>query len=61
MAVVECLGCGHDIFFETALREAQLIRCQNCGAELEVISEDPLEVDWVYLEPVGLEEESDWN
>jgi alpha-aminoadipate carrier protein LysW len=59
MAVTNCLDCGHEIYLGDRPSEGQLIRCQNCGAELEVISVDPLELDWAYLEPAGLEE--DWQ
>jgi lysine biosynthesis protein LysW len=59
MAVSFCLDCGHSIYLGARPWEGQIIRCPNCGAELEVISVAPLELDWVYLQPAKIEE--DWD
>jgi len=61
MSATSCPDCGHSIYLETQLWEGQLIRCQNCGVELEVINLDPVELDWVYLEPTDVEEDWDWQ
>lgn len=61
MTVANCLDCGHEIHLGTGPWRDQLIRCQNCGAELEIINVDPLELDWAYLEPAKLEEGWDWD
>ena len=60
MVITDCLDCGQAIHL-TGAWASQLIRCQSCGAELEVINIDPLELDWVYLEPVGIDEDWDWD
>lgn len=61
MITAKCLDCGHEIDLGAGAWLGQLIRCQNCGAELEIINVDPLELDWVYLEPAELEEDWDWD
>ena len=40
---------------EYELEEGEIIECEECGAELEVISEDPLEF------ALAPEEEEDWG
>jgi hypothetical protein len=39
-----------------------LVNCPNCEAELEVISTDPVELDWVYEEwdDEDEDEDQDW-
>ncbi|MBC7251603.1 MAG: lysine biosynthesis protein LysW [Anaerolineae bacterium] len=59
MAVAFCPDCGHRIKLGAGTREGQLIMCPNCDAELEVISLNPPELDWAYVEPE--EEEEDWD
>jgi alpha-aminoadipate carrier protein LysW len=61
MAVIDCLDCGYEIPLGAGPWLGQLIRCHNCGAELEIINVDPLELDWAYLEPAELEEDWDWD
>ena len=61
MSITSCPDCGHSIYLGTQLWEGQLIRCQNCGTELEVINLNPVELDWVYLDPTDLEEDWDWQ
>jgi alpha-aminoadipate carrier protein LysW len=58
MATVSCPDCGQKISLVRAW-EGQLITCSNCNAELEVISLDPPELDWAYVEPE--EEEEYWD
>jgi hypothetical protein len=36
-----------------------LVNCPNCEAELEVIGNDPVELDWVYEEWDDEEEEDE--
>ncbi len=57
MAIAFCPDCGHRVKLGSGAREGQLVICPNCNAELEVISLDPPELDWAYLEP---EEEEDY-
>ena len=48
MARVYCPDCGERITFNPHAKLGMKITCLECDSELEVISVDPLEVDWVY-------------
>ena len=45
-ATVYCPDCDTRITLNPHVRLGQRFRCYECDAELEVISVDPLEVDW---------------
>ena len=51
----ECPECGGTIVFKSAPLKNELIRCPDCGAELEVTVLDPIELA---LAPT---EEEDWG
>ena len=51
----ECSECGAVIETDLDFEEGEIIVCEECGAELEVISEDPLEF------ALAPEEEEDWG
>ncbi len=53
--MAECPECGAIIEVDEELEEGEIINCADCGAELEVISEDPLEF------ALAPEEEEDWG
>ena len=55
MSMAECSECGAVIETELDFEEGEIIVCEECGAELEVISEDPLEF------ALAPEEEEDWG
>jgi lysine biosynthesis protein LysW len=48
MARVYCPDCDGAIMVGTNVELSQKIICPHCEAELEVISTDPLELDWAY-------------
>lgn len=50
-----CPECGATIDVDYDVVEGEIVMCDECGAELEVVSADPLEFD---LAP---EEEEDWG
>jgi lysine biosynthesis protein LysW len=52
MFTVLCIDCENVINLESAPKEGEILYCSSCGTELEVISVEPTELDWVYLEPV---------
>jgi alpha-aminoadipate carrier protein LysW len=56
MAVATCLDCGNEINLGRNPKEGQSVTCPDCGADLEIISLDPLELDWAYSD---VEEEWD--
>jgi lysine biosynthesis protein LysW len=41
-----CIGCDEELVIGGRLRLGMRVVCGNCGARLEVVSLDPLEVDW---------------
>lgn len=53
--VAECPECAADVVLPDDVMEGEIVVCPECGAELEVISVDPAELD---LAP---EEEEDWG
>ncbi len=66
MAVAFCPECGQGVQLGAQPQEGQRVTCGECGAELEVISVRPLELDWVYNEPdedwdFEEEREEDWS
>ena len=59
--VVECVNCGDSMILSMQVALGDLINCPECGTTMQVISEEPIEVDWVYDEPVYTElEDEDW-
>jgi alpha-aminoadipate carrier protein LysW len=52
---IECLECAAEIALPGNVMQNEIIACPDCGAELEVISLQPLEVDY------APEVEEDWG
>ena len=62
-AVVNCVGCKERITLSGEIELGQEVICPECDNWMEVISLDPVEVDWIYEEPEAEyeeEEEKDW-
>lgn len=55
MAVATCAECDEEIEVSDRARVGQRVMCPNCGARLEVVSSNPLELDPAY------DEEEDWD
>lgn len=53
--MAECPECGANILENETFESGEIIDCEDCGVELEVISEAPLEV------ALAPEEEEDWG
>lgn len=51
----ECPECAADVKFKEAPLKHELVRCADCGTELEVTNLDPIKLD---LAP---NEEEDWG
>ena len=43
-----CPDCDEEMTFNPHPRLGQKVICPHCDVELEVISVDPLELDWAY-------------
>lgn len=50
-----CPECEVDVPVDNDLEAGEIILCEECGAELEVVSEDPLEL------ALAPDEEEDWG
>ena len=57
--VVSCLDCQNPIELEFQPVRGQIIICQHCTAELEIINAEPLELDFYYEEWEDDEDEDD--
>ncbi|MDP7080918.1 MAG: lysine biosynthesis protein LysW [Candidatus Undinarchaeales archaeon] len=51
----ECVTCGGELSVPTGTEINEIITCDDCGSELEVVSMEPLTL---HLAP---EEEEDWG
>jgi len=56
MPITVCPGCDEDISIAGRPILGQLVTCEHCGSQFEVISVQPLELDWAFDE---LEEDDD--
>jgi len=59
MQSAECPQCGVEVSVGSQPKLGKLVACKECGAELEVVWLDPLELDWPIDEDEYDEEESD--
>jgi len=50
MEVSNCIGCNTEIRFRQSPKIGMLVSCDECGAELEVVWLDPLELDWPFID-----------
>lgn len=48
MASTFCPDCDGKLTINPAAKIGQRLVCTHCDAELEVISTEPLELDWAY-------------
>ena len=55
MAVATCAECDEEIEVSDRARVGQQVVCSNCGARLDVVSVNPLELDPAY------EDDDDWE
>ena len=46
-----CVHCEYRLDLGRRPQEGQRVHCPHCGAYLEIISVEPLELDWVYDGP----------
>jgi len=57
MNTAECPQCGNEVNVGPHPRIGKRVECKECGAELEVVWLDPLEIDWPIDEDEYEEEE----
>ncbi|OIP24259.1 hypothetical protein AUK11_03640 [bacterium CG2_30_37_16] len=41
---LKCPDCGETIILDKSFESGELVICENCGLEMEIIEVDPLEV-----------------
>ena len=41
-----CPDCDEDILLQGIIRIGRRVACPNCGADLEIVEADPVELDW---------------
>jgi len=60
MPAAVCPSCDEDIAIPIRVRPGQKIMCPECGAPLEVVDVDPVELDWYFeeLEDDGSEDQT---
>jgi lysine biosynthesis protein LysW len=51
-ALTVCLDCGAEIRFRRAPHLGQIVTCTQCDTILEVVSRNPLELDWAFADPL---------
>lgn len=61
MTEAYCPQCGGRISLFGSIKIGQRLTCAGCGAELEVIHLNLLELDLVFSEPQPLDEEWNWD
>jgi lysine biosynthesis protein LysW len=47
---VKCLDCNYEIEVPEDSEVGDVFLCNECGVEVEVISVDPLEIDYLLVE-----------
>jgi len=57
--VVDCVDCGETIALSGRVEIGQIVKCVECGTAMEVVSLDPVEVDWVDDEPVYADDDGE--
>lgn len=60
MITVYCIDCEQPIRLESRPRVGDMLLCSCCGTEFEVISVEPIELDWAYLKPIEREGDRGW-
>ena len=53
--MTECTECGGGVDLHDDVEAGEIIDCATCGAELEVVGDDPVELD------TAPELEEDWG
>ncbi|GGL35321.1 lysine biosynthesis protein LysW [Halarchaeum sp. CBA1220] len=43
--MTECIQCGADLDLHADLEVGEIVDCGTCGAELEVVDDDPVELE----------------
>lgn len=55
MPTTSCPECSEDVYVDAESEQGDIVTCEECGSELEVVGLDPLELD-LYEENDDLDE-----
>lgn len=55
MLTVACIHCEHPIEIPEAVKLSEIVTCRDCGAQLEIVNDDPIELT------IAPEIEEDWG
>jgi lysine biosynthesis protein LysW len=61
MVTVYCSDCEQPIRLETRPVEGEILFCSCCGAELQVVSVEPVQLAWVRREAARKEASHLWR
>lgn len=54
-----CPECSEDVYVDAESEQGDVVSCEECGTDLEVVGLDPLELD-IYDEDGEADEEEDF-
>jgi len=50
LKTVTCPDCENGISVIDGVEDGDILVCEKCGVELEIINTDPIEVDYLYVQ-----------
>ncbi|MGI8469276.1 MAG: hypothetical protein ACR2N3_12570 [Pyrinomonadaceae bacterium] len=57
MPTAVCPECGGNVYVDAEAEQGDVLACEECGADLEVVGLDPIELD-IY-EAIGSKDDAD--
>ena len=60
MVSAKCPACSGETYLIVNPKMGQAVRCSSCGAQLEVVWLDPVELDWPFDDDEGDELDDDY-
>lgn len=60
MPTVVCPECSEDVYVDAESEQGDIVSCDECGVDLEVVGLDPFELD-LYEEKDKFEDEVDYE
>jgi lysine biosynthesis protein LysW len=62
MPYAACPGCDQNIFLRRTPKMGDMVYCDNCEADLEVVGLNPIELDWPWEEDEDeFVDDDDWD
>lgn len=60
MPTTSCPECSEEVFVDAESEQGDIVSCDECGADLEVVGLDPIELD-VHQEPDVIDDNEDFD